>query len=99
MDLLAVTFSSDFDFGCLFSELLGRVFFFSPSDSEVFDVKESFEAELRSFALYVPRFPCILSAGLILFFEFDRPTAVAVEPALFRPPNSGRTLCMGRRGE
>lgn len=99
MDRLAVTFSSALAFGSLISDLLGRVFFCSPSDSEVFDVKESLEAELRSFAVYALRLPCESSVVLAFSFEkFERPTAVAVDVVPFRPPNKRRTLLMGRSG-
>jgi len=100
IDRLAVTLPSILDFGCLTSELLGRGFFSSASDPEVFDVNESFEAELRSLAVYALRFPFILFASPALSFEeFERPTVVAVELVLFRPPNKGRTFFMGRSGE
>jgi hypothetical protein len=100
IDRLAVMFSSFFVFGCRISELLGRVLFFSPSDSDVFEVKESLEAEFRSFEVYTLRFPDAFSAPLDLSLEdFDRPTAVAVEVVRFRPPNKGRNLFMGSSGE
>lgn len=100
IDRLAVTLSSFFDFARLVAEFLVCGFFFSVSDSEVFDVRESFEAELRSFAVYPLRFPCALIVPLAFSFdEFERPTAVAVELVLFRPPNKRRALFKGRRGE
>jgi hypothetical protein len=92
MDRLAVTFSA----------LLGRVvWLFSPSDSEVFDVRESLEAELRSFAVYALRFDRELSVVVLgfSFAKFESPTAVAVEVVLLRFPNKGRRLFMGRSGE
>lgn len=100
MDLRAVTFPSILDFDRLISELLGRVCLSSASDPEVFDVRESFEAELRSFAVYALRLPSAFSAILaLLLAKFERPTAVAVEPVPFRPPNNGGSLFTGTSGE
>jgi hypothetical protein len=100
IDRLAVTSSSGLDFGNLISELLGRVFVFSPSDSDVFEVKESLEAELRSLAVYAFRFPVVFFPSPALSLdEFDKPTVVAVELVFLRPPNKGRTLFIGSSGE
>jgi hypothetical protein len=100
IDRLAVTSSSGLDFGNLISELLGRVFFFSPSDSDVFEVKESLEAELRSLAVYAFRFPTAFSrAPALSLDEFDKPTVVAVELVFLWPPNKERTLFIGSSGE
>ena len=100
MDRLDVMFSRFFVFGFRPSELRGLVLFFSSSDSDVFEVKDSFEAELRSFEVYALRaadaFPA--SPGLLLE-KFDRPTAVAVELVPFRSPNECRNLFMGSSGE
>lgn len=100
MDRLVVALSSFLDFGCLIPELRGRVLFFSPSESEVLDVNDSLDAELRSFAVYVLRLPGIILASLTFPLKLDSPTAVAVEVvAVRRPPNKGRTLLKGRKGE
>ena len=99
-DRLVVASSSIVGFTCLISEFLFRFLFLSPSDSEVFDVKESFEAELRSLELYALRLPDTLPASLLLSLEtFEKPTAGAVEVVPVRPLKIGRTLLMGSSGE
>jgi hypothetical protein len=96
----AVTFSSGLGFDRLNSEVLGLVVFFSASDSEVLDVKDSFDAELRSFEVCILRFPSTpascLASSLV---KSEKPTADVFEDELFRPPNNGRTFLMGSRGE
>jgi len=91
MDRLAVTFSA----------LLGRMaWLFSPSDSEVLDVRESLEAELRSFAVYALRFDRESSVVVpdFSFAKLESPTAVAVELVLLWRLKNGRRLFMGRSG-
>lgn len=49
IDRLAILLPSLFVFGCRVSELLSRVLSLSNSDSDVFEVNESVDVELRSF--------------------------------------------------
>ncbi|NJR31421.1 hypothetical protein HC762_01460 [bacterium] len=71
-------------FGILTSELLGRFLLFSPSDSDVFVVKDSFEVVFRNLAVDDPRFACCFAVlSGFSFNPVERPTEVAVEFGLF----------------
>ena len=87
--------------GCLTSELRGRGFLLSASDSEVPEVNDSLDAELRSFAVYsLLRFKATFSASRILFLEApERPRAVDVVGVFFVRENRGRIRLKGATGE